>query len=128
MTPDQYQKDQLLREFRDVVVADTKLNPNEWFNNHPGGWPDTGGPRYQYWYKRRGDGTEVLENAPNTQTIANDYQENSRPASRLGNKGYVRITDPDELLAIVDRQQAAVRAKWEKPEPEAPARKARRSA
>lgn len=113
---EQARKERMLQEFRAEVDADMKM-PRGAFYLSPRNdmdmatrWPRAGGRKWRYFYRTFDDGTEHLVNFPNTAHGNVDRQTSVGPQNVFVSKGYKEV-DGDELIAIVERQQAECRAR-----------------
>lgn len=115
-----FDRESALTDFRNVVDADLKLNPNEYFLDRPDGWPHTGGPRYVYYYRVNENGTDRLHHTPNLPHTNDNHQRGNRTVNKWEEKGFKRVWGK-ELLEIIEMQQQRVRDRFASPDDPKPA-------
>lgn len=106
--------DRLKAEFRAIVEADAKMNPDAYQvdlnmarGDRRAAWPHGGGPKHRYWHKEGPLGEELVNELNEPYSAAARSQViGSRVVNKWESMGYRRVFG-DEVLRIVDRMQAA---------------------
>ncbi len=115
-----WEKEHAFNEWNDDLETDLKLNPNEYWKEPKRHidptltYPNSGGPRYVYYYKKEPGNRERLIRRPNQPHCPTVLQMDGRPVDYLEQKGFKRVWG-DELRSICERQQGAFKAKFDKP-------------